>query len=183
MPRTNISKLKVGDYFYRVLHYEVTGIGGGSINTYSDVAGDSSIATSLVENSAFTTSQFVTEKKVTRTEMAQHIEGLGHAAFRVTFTKMVNPNDIADNLEGADLGTQAKRRKLVKTLMDGEERVMHCRLHRSEQFDAAMELGRYRVVDIAALLKDKNGDYKKALRMIDTRTLTELVVDNIRYYV
>jgi hypothetical protein len=67
--------------------------------------------------------------------------------------------------------------------MDGEERVMHCRLHRSEQFDAAMELGRYRVVDIAALLKDKNGDYKKALRMIDTRTLTELVVDNIRYYV
>jgi hypothetical protein len=183
MQCTDVKKLKIGDIFYRVVHYEVTSLSGGDVGTFSDTAGDHWISSDLVEKSAYTTNQFVSEKKVTRSEMAQKIETLGHAAFKVMFRKMVPPNDIADGLDGADLGTQAKRRKLVKTLTDGEERVMHCRLHRSEQFDAAMELGRYRVVDLEVLLQEEGADFKKALRMIDTRTLTELVVDNIRYYV
>lgn len=59
---------------------------------------------------------------------------------------------------------------------------MHARLHRTEEFDAAQELGRYRVIDLEAL--DKNGgNLNASMRLIDTRTCEELVVDNVRYYV
>jgi hypothetical protein len=46
---------------------------------------------------------------------------------------------------------------------------------------ASMELGRYRVIDLDELFK--HGDEKRAFRLIDTRTITELVVDNELYYV
>lgn len=178
---TDVSKLKVGDKFYRVVHYEVTGIEGDSIHTISDTAGQNTISAGLVEKSAFTTNQYVVEKKATRTQLAQKIETLGHAAFRVVFRKQKSPNDIADGLDGADVTTQAKRRKVVKQLMEGEERVMHARLHRTEEFDASMELGRYRVIDLDELFK--HGDLKRSFRFIDTRTITELIVDNERYFI
>lgn len=188
--RTDVQKLKVGDKFYRVVHYEVTGIDynvfGNTVHTISDTAGESSLSSGLVEKSAFTTNQYVTEQKVTRTELAQKIETVGHAAFKVVFRKQVAANDIADGLVDADVTTQTKRRKVVKKLMEGEERVMHARLHRTEEFDASMELGRYRVVDLDELLKHGAADGEhanKAFRMIDTRTITELIVDNKRYYV
>lgn len=79
------------------------------------------------------------------------------------------------------MSTKAKRRKVVKEAMKGETRVMHARLHRTDDFDAAMELGRYRVVDLDELIK--HGDEKRALRMVDTRTISELIVDGVRYYV
>lgn len=182
--KTDVSKLKIGDKFYRVVHYEVTDIDGNDIHTVSDTAGNSYLSKSLVEKSAFTTDQYVTEQKVTRTELAQKIETLGHAAFKVVFRKHVASNDVADGIGDADVSTQAKRRKIVKKLMEGEERVMHCRLHRTEEFDASMELGRYRVIDLDELLKHgEDGDVRKSFRMVDTRTVTELVVDNKRYYV
>lgn len=183
--RTDVSKLKVGDKFYRVVHYEVTSVVGDSVHTISDTAGQSTISSGLVEKSAYTTNQYVAEHKVTRTELAQKIETLGHAAFKVVFRKQVIANDIADGLVGADVTTQAKRRKVVKQLMEGEERVMHARLHRTEEFDASMELGRYRVIDLDELLKhgDNGNHIHKAFRLIDTRTVTELIVDNKRYYV
>lgn len=178
----DISKLKVGDRFYRVVHYQVTANDGKSIHTKSDTAGMSTISASLVECSAFTTDQFATEVKLTRTQLAQKIETLGHAAFRVKFRKAVSPNDVADGLDGADVATKTKRRKVVKGLMEGEERVMHCKLFRTEEFDASIELGRYRVVDLEAY--EKAGyDTAKAMRLVDTRTIDELVVDNVRYFV
>lgn len=66
--------------------------------------------------------------------------------------------------------------------MEGEERVMHARLHRTEEFDASMELGRYRVIDLDELLKNGDSDknVNKAFRLSDTRTITELIVDNKR---
>ena len=114
--RTDVSQLKIGDKFYRVVHYEVTGIEGNNVHTKSDTAGRSTISKGLVENSGYTTNQYVEKKKVTRTQLAQKIETLGHAAFKVIFKKQVAVNDIADGLSGADVTTQAKRRKVVKNL-------------------------------------------------------------------
>ena len=85
---------------------------------------------------------------------------------------------VADGLADADLGTQAKRRKVVKALMEGEQRVMHARLWRSAEDDVEMELGRYKVVDLEA---SKPG--KPAQRLVDTRTISELVVEGIKYTV
>jgi hypothetical protein len=180
--RCDVTKLKPGDKFYRIIHYEVTSVDGDMVSTKSDTAGLSSISASLVERSAFATNQYATEERITRTQLAQKIETLGHAAFRVKFNKQVNANDVADGLEGKDTENKTKRRKVIKALMKGEERIMHARLFRTDDFDASMELGRYRVIDLEAYA---NHDYDEArsMRLVDTRTVNELVVDNVRYYI
>jgi len=44
-----------------------------------------------------------------------------------------------------------------------------------------MELGRYRVIDLDALAE--TNDESRAQRLVDTRTVKELVVNNTQYYV
>tara|TARA_B110000902_G_C14089508_1_gene506281 strand:+ start:279 stop:815 length:537 start_codon:yes stop_codon:yes gene_type:complete len=132
----------------------------------------------IVEKSMDSTSQHVNEVKVTRTRLAQIMEGLGHAAFRVTFEKQVDPSAVADGLEDCDVSNKAKRRKLVAKLMKGETRVMHAKLLRSKEDDVQMELGRYKVIDLEAQAAGKF-----CLRLVDTRTVSELVVEGTRYHV
>jgi len=139
------------------------------------------ITNDLVESIAYCTNQFEREVKMTRTELAQKIEQLGRSAFYIKFRKLVQPNDVADALDGADLSTQAKRRKVVKEAMQGKERVMHARLYYSSEADVEIELGMYRVIDLEVLFETK--DEKKSIRMIDMRQISELIVDNVRYYV
>lgn len=179
--KCSADKLVPGEFLYEVTYYKVLSVDEKDVHVLDNTGNELSISRNIVERLDYSTTQFTAEVKMTRSELAQKIEGLGHAAFRVTFRKQVAPNDVADALDGADLSTQAKRRKIVKELMEGEERVMHCKLVRSEEFDAAMELGRYRVYDLIEL--DKHKDEKRATRLIDTRTVTELIVDGVRYYV
>ena len=96
------------------------------------------ISLSLVDNQMVSTSQFEREEAVTRTQLALKIEGLGHAPFRVPFNKQVGATAVADGLAGEDIGTQAKRRRVVKKLMEGEKRVMHAKLYRSTEDDVQM---------------------------------------------
>lgn len=180
--RTDVDALKPGDHLYEVSYYVVESVDDEYVNVVLPVTNASmKISRDIVREQIYTTDQYASEQKMTRSELAQKIETLGHAAFRVTFRKQVSANDVADGLNGADLGSQAKRRKLVKTLMEGEERVMHARLLRSKEFDASMEFGRYKVIDLKQF--DETGDIGRSTRLVDTRTVSELIVDNVRYYV
>ena len=153
MKKCNASDLKPGDTLYEVSYHTVRSVDNEFVHVTTEGGGDVKISRSVVEDSIFSTDQYEHEKKVTLTELAQKIETLGHSAFRVTFRLQVTPNDVADGLEGADCGTKAKRRKLVKDLMEGKTRVMHARLHRTDEFDASQELGRYLLVDLDELKK------------------------------
>ena len=181
-PRSSCAALKKGDHLYEVSYYVVDAMDAESVHARNTITGDKlSISRTLVENTIYSTGQFAREEQLTRSQLAQKIETLGHSSFRVKFRKQVQSNDVADSLDGADLGTQAKRRKLVKTLMEGEERVMNARLVRSDEFDASMEFGRYKVIDLDDLEKTHNE--KRSTRLVDTRTVSDLIVDNVRYYV
>lgn len=174
--------LKAGDHLYEVSYYVVESVDDEYVHVAHPLTNSKmQISRNIVRDQIYSTDQYASEQKMTRTELAQKIETLGHAAFRVTFRKQVSSNDVADALDGKDLGTQAKRRKVVKGLMEGEERVMHARLLRSKEFDAALELGRYKVIDLKQF--DETGSIGRSTRLVDTRTVTELVVDNVRYYV
>jgi hypothetical protein len=175
------SKLKKGDHLFEVCYYVFDHNDDEYTHVIDRDGGKIQISRSIVDKFMACTSQHTTEKKVTRTELSALIEGLGHTSFRVTFRKQVVPNDIADAIDGKDLSTQAKRRKVMKELMEGEERVMHAKLLRSKEFDAAMELGRYKVIDLDALKPGE--DAARAIRMVDTRTISEVVAEGIRYYV
>lgn len=177
-PKATADKVVVGERMAMFNYYVVTEVDGNYVHCTDHNGQSVRIGRGIVADAMTSTSQFTREEKVTKTRLAQIMEGLGHAAFRVTFTKQVAATTVADGLDGKDLASQAKRRKVVKQLMDGEKRVMHARLWRSaEGDDVEMELGRYKVVDLEA-----SEPGKPAQRLVDTRTVTELVVEGVRYY-
>lgn len=159
-------------------YYLVTDIDNEYVHVTDEAGAGLRISHSIVEDACVSTTQFTKTEKVNRTRLAQIIEGVGHLPFCVHFRKQVVPNTVADGLVGADLSTQAKRRQVVKALMEGEQRTMHCRLHRSTEDDVEMELGRYKVIDL-----EKSTPGAPAQRLVDTRTIEWLVVDGVKYTV
>ena len=174
----NSGDVKLGEYLTLFNYYKVEGIDDEYVHVSDEKGNRIRISKGIVNDSMHSTDQYTKSEKVTRTRLAQIMEGLGHAAFRVTFQKQVTPAAVADELEGRDVSTKAKRRKVVNELMRGETRVMHAKLQRSIEDDVEMELGRYKVIDL-----EKSEPGKPAPRLVDTRTVSELVVEGVRYYV
>ena len=172
------SNVKVGEFMTLFNYYKVESIDHEYVHVIDEKGNRLRISKGVVNDSMHSTDQYAKSERVTRTRLAQIMEGVGHAAFRVTFQKQVTPTAVADELEGKDVSTKAKRRKVVNELMKGETRVMHAKLHRSIEDDVEMELGRYKVVDL-----EKSEPGKPAPRLVDTRTISELVVEGTRYYV
>jgi hypothetical protein len=173
------ANLKKGEFLTMFNYYVFDHMDAEGYAHVTDEKGNSiRVHGNIVEHSMHSTTQHSNEQKVNRTRLAQIIEGLGHAAFRVTFEKKIDANAVADALEGQDMTNKAKRRKIVSDLMKGETRVMHAKLLRSKEDDVQMELGRYKVIDLEA---QAAGKY--AQRLVDTRTVSELVVEGTRYYV
>ncbi len=172
------SDVKVGEFMTLFNYYKVESIDHEYIHVVDERGNRLRISKGIVNDSMHSTDQYAKSERVTRTRLAQLIEGIGHAAFRVTFQKQVTPTSIADELEDRDLSTKAKRRKVVNEIMRGEKRVMYAKLQRSIEDDVLLELGRYKVIDL-----EKSEPGKPAPRLVDTRTVSELVVEGVRYYV
>ena len=172
------SDVKVGEFMTLFNYYRVESIDHEYVHVVDEKGNRLRISKGVVNDSMHSTDQYAKSERVTRTRLAQIIEGVGHAAFRVTFQKQVTPTAVADELEDKDLSTKSKRRKVVSELMKGEKRIMHAKLQRSIDDCPEMELGRYRVVDL-----EKSTPGNPAPRLVDTRTVSELVVEGVRYYV
>ena len=175
-------QVKVGEHLALFSYYRGTQIDAGFVHCTDLTNGQQvRIGKGIVDNgSVHSTQQHTKDVKVTRTQLHNIMANVGHAAFRVTFNKQVAEAAVADALSGADLSTQTKRRKVVKQAMQGEQRVMHARMLRGET-DA--ELGRWKVVDLEAISDPSSSDKPLPVRVVDSRTITELVVEGTRYHV
>lgn len=177
--KASASKVAVGERLALFSYYVVDSVdsgAGGYIYCTDEHGSQVQIGKAIVDSSMVSTTQFNKTTKVTQTRMAQILESLGHLPLCVCFNKKVEPTHVADELEGKDISSKAKRRKVVKDLMTGEERIMHCRLFRSTEDDLEMELGRYRVIDL-----EKSAPGEPAQRMVDTRTIKWIIVDGIKF--
>lgn len=177
MSLANADDVEVGEHLSMHSYYIVNEKDDAYIYVTDAGGKDLRISRSVVDSSMTSTSQYSKEVKVTQTRISQLMETLGHAAFKVTFNKQANPTVIADSLDGKDLETKAKRRKVISQLLKGEERVLHGRLWLSRENDVEMELGRYKVVDF-----EHSTPGKPAQRLVDTRTVKEIIVEGTRYY-
>ena len=178
--RTSAALVKRGERLALFNYYTVDSTDDEYVHLTDENGLKLRISNGVVDKSMVSTSQFTREFKLNRTQIGKILEGAGHLPFRVTFHKKVESNHVADGLEGKDLETPAKRRKIVKDLMEGQERIMHARLWRSgDQSD--MEFGRYKVLDLEAT--DAHPEKKPQQRQVDTRTITELIIEGVRYYV
>lgn len=176
--KARAADVKVGERLALFSYYTVNDIDSQWVHCTDEHGKNIRIGRPIVDSSMISTTQFSKTTKVGQTRMAQIIEGLGQIPFCVCFNKKVEANSVADGIDGQDISTQAKRRKLVKTLMMGEERVMHCRLHRSIDDDVEMELGRYKVIDLEASTPGK-----PAQRLVDTRTIKWIVAEGTKFTV
>jgi hypothetical protein len=169
--------VQIGEFLTLFNYYKVEHMDSEYIHVVDEQGNRVRISKPIVNDSMHSTTQYTKSVKVTRTRLAQIMEGVGHAAFCVTFKKQVTPTSVADELENKDLGTKAKRRKVLNELMAGETRVMHAKLQRSIEDDVEMELGRYKVIDL-----EHSEPGKPAMRLVDTRTVSELIVEGVRYH-
>ena len=177
-PKAEASKVQVGDYLMLFSYYKVLKKDEKWIHVKDEKGNKLQISRTVVDKSMASTNQYSREEEVTQKTLAEKIGSAGHAAFRCTFKKAVESNSIADAVASRldeFKGSQAKRRKVMKELMQGEERVMHCKLCRSGE---STELGRYQVIDLEA-----QDDGKPPVRLVDTRTVSELILEGVRYFV
>ena len=178
--RCKVNKIVPGERLALFNYYKVDKVEDGYVHVTDETGQSLRIQGAIVDKSMVSTSQYGREFKVTRTDITKVLEKAGHLPFKVSFRKKVEPNHVADGLEGRDMDTPAKRRKVVKELMEGQVRVMHARLWRTDG-DDDMEFGRFKVVDLEAT--EAHPDKKPQQRQVDTRTIDELVIDGKRFYV
>ena len=163
----DIAKLKTGDILSELNYIKVVSVSDDRCEVEDALSGQKwSVSKSILETQAYTSNQFTSCEKVTRTELARILEvDIRDKAFSVCFTKMPQLADQEKLLESADMSTPAKRRKVAKELGVGEERVMHAFATDTH------EMGRLPVYDLEA----------KAPRLVDLRTIKWLCFANKKY--
>lgn len=166
------SKLKAGDVLSRISYMRVIGMDGDSVEVENESGFRWSIARSILEAEAVSSSQYTKTLVVPRTELARVLEqDVRDTVFSVAFTKLPDLSEQEKTLADADLSTPAKRRKFAKILGVGKERVLHGHID-----DPGHELGRMPVIDLEVTSGSKE-------RLVDLRTLKWLVFGGVKYEV
>ena len=93
------------------------------------------------------------------------------SVFTVSFTKMKHAEAVQQALQGikSALDLQNRRRELAQQMVEGEPCSITGHLVKTENC-----LGRSMVIDL-------NQPYGKGIRLVDHRTIYELVLENVKY--
>ena len=171
--RTNACQLQIGDYLSRISYVQIVGktrSGGLRIQNQEGLVW--TIGQSIVENEMYSAGQYTEEHAVSRTEMIKALESAGDSIFTVIFDKKVNQKTIATALmDLKELPTKKTHaNKMAKSMMIGQERTLVGYLASTEP-----KMGRSTVVDLE-VDPDKHN-----LRLVDHRTVRELILQNTRY--
>jgi hypothetical protein len=175
----DLQNLKVGDRVWSVDHYTVTEIDADGWYHLEPEEGDGIRAKGKVLEGHFhSVTKYKTTEKVSTTDMVKRIKQAGHGDFQVTFNKKVDNGKFAEQVQAAvqrnEFGdTEKKRKRWMNDNLKGEERVMKARLRRNPDTKEALkdQAGRIPVYDLEA----------RGGRLIDERTITELIMEGVRY--
>jgi len=172
--KADTSKVQVGDVFSRFSCGKVTQVSFNGFTLKNTDGLEWDISKSIVENEfAFASHTEGEPEVINRTTMIELVKQYPRVAMSITFTKKPDPKHTATLLaEGKAGKTDRQWNSLVKSAMQGEERVMQGVHHR--EFD---EHGRLRFTEI-----DGNGGMS-GHRLVDLRTITGLIFHNQEYKV
>jgi len=125
-----------------------------------------------LKNKAYAASQYSSTLTVSRIELVEALENAGDSVFTVTFCKRVNQKDIVANFQALDKipSSKTELNKIAKVLLAGTERTMVGYLDSTEP-----NMGRSKVVDLEVSAG------KHQLRLVDHRTVKELILQDVRY--
>lgn len=164
--RCDTASLRTGDVLSRMNYMTVVAIHGDSVHVRDPTGFEWSIKDTILRSQAYASDQYASVEAVTRVELARLLEqDVRDTAFSCSFRKLPNADEQDALLDGADLSTGVKRKRVAKALQQGPERVMH------GYIEDTHELGRLPVFDLVA----------NAHRLVDLRTLAWLTFKNVRY--
>ena len=174
--------LKVGDVFARVSHGKIVGIKGESFEVENDSGFRWTISKNIVEREFCFAGKHDRSEKVPVSRIERIFkEGIGSNVFQVTFTKKPDVDAGVSTIDssGWEELNKTKRRKVIREVLTGDSRTLIGRLnvdaYRSAEHDPE-SLGRMKVIDLEVPQGERNE------RLIDLRTVTELIVDGVRYH-
>ena len=114
------------------------------------------------------------EEKLSRSNIVELLANAKECVFTVTFHKQQDAANVKDTLLAASkntFSTPSKLKALSKELVFGPECTMTCRLSKTEH-----KLGRSTVIDL-------NAPWGMNYRQVDHRSVTSLVLKNIKYVI
>ncbi len=177
--KCDAGQLEIGDRLSRIQYYQVLEINEDSNGDRSYVVQNEAgfkfkVTSGIVEAEMFTANQFTTEEKVSRTELIEKLEGARDTCFTVVFERKLTDKLLADklfDLSEIGLQTDRERRKYARELLKGTERRLVGYLMKAEP-----KMGRSMVVDLEVEPGRNN------IRMVDHRTIKELIIRGVRYH-
>ena len=172
--RCDAANLTPGDRLSRIAYYEVVELQDDGVLVLQNEQGfQFRVSKGVVEAEMYSAHQFSEQKKVNKTEMVRIFENVGDAVFTVRFLKQAKADDLVSSLSSTDttaMGAKALK-DFAKELLKGEERTLV-----GYMVEPQTALGRSRVVDLNVPAGQHN------LRLVDHRTISELVVKGVRYH-
>jgi hypothetical protein len=161
--RTDVSSVRAGDYLSCTQTYRVTSVGNGKVSMVTLSGGSHSTVDNGLVEEEYDSLQTNEEVKVNATQLGQIAANARGSIVEFTFFKKPTDKRAAELLDGADLSTPAKRRKIAKEILRGDKRVIKCNVTGVDEVR-----GRAEVIDL-----EIEGPNNR--RQVDLRTVERCV--------
>lgn len=174
--RFDVKRLQVGERLSRVQYYQVVAVDeAGGVVTLENTQGlRSKVSFEVAAAELHAASLYGREEQVSRTDLVERLTHAGDTVFTVRFRKQLTEKGVSEKLASLtpeELADDRTRRAIARDLLEGEERVLVGYLLPGQE-----RLGRSMVID----LEVEGGEH--AVRMVDHRTVTELICKNVRWW-
>lgn len=179
---TQFKVLKTGEILSETQYYKVAKIVGNNVQLTNDFGEDIIVDAGYVDKCLTSASQFLTEEKITKTELTELFLANPYTAMSLSFNKQVKDTDVIKEIMAAYETSTPKQmtdavKKAVKRGLSGEERIIVGRHTGSQD-----PFGRINFTDMN-IEKIDGKDYDLRLRLVDPRTLNWLILRGVRYTV
>jgi len=179
---TKFSNLAVGNVLSETTFYTVSKIKGDQAELKTSSGVDVVLDKGYIEGLLDSGDQFTKEEKISKTDAANLLLKSSGVVLTVNFNKQVKEADVVSEIIDAyenstpkDFATKLK--KAVKKGLEGEPRTL-----RGYHYGNQDEYGRLHVYDLDIPL-DPSKSYNTSQRLIDTRTISWLIVRGVKYTV
>lgn len=184
---TTFSKIKPTTKFSETQFYSVTKISPDRIEVVNDSGESITLPKPYVEKLLVSSDEVNETKKMSRTDLTNLFLSSSNVIMKVTYNKKVDEKEVEKQVaglypnKGGKILSEADFKKqvsaLLKTALEGEERTMVGRHYGTQD-----EFGRVRFIDME-VVKDPAKDYDTRQRLVDTRTISCLVLRGVQYCV
>lgn len=184
---TQFSKITAKTKLSETQFYSVEQVKGNNVYARNEDNQLVELPKEYVEKCLVTSDNVETTKTMSRTDLTNLFLSSSNVVMTVTYNKKVDEKEVEKavaNLypnKGGKILSEADFKKkvsaLLKTALDGEERTMVGRHYGTQD-----EFGRVRFIDMEQT-KDPAKDYDTRQRLVDTRTISCLILRGVKYCV